>query len=126
MDKFTKVFHRLWRHWNYLPALEYICRLHRKEGELHFHFTLFTQKFKCMQFKIQMQCIQRSLQQSGRVLQGTKCTNNCPYKEKKLVKINDLLNGFSGFCRYGSFCVKCTSVFHYSVILVNKLVLRCV
>ena len=34
VDKFTKIFHRLWRHWNYLPAQEYICQLHRKEGEL--------------------------------------------------------------------------------------------
>ena len=42
MDKFTKVFHRLWRHWNYLTALEYICRLHTtQEGgrtSLPLHF----------------------------------------------------------------------------------------
>ena len=34
-----------------------------------------------IQLKMQMQCIcilQCNLQQSGRVLQGTKCTNNCP------------------------------------------------
>jgi len=46
-----------------------------------FHFTLFTK-----QFKVQMQCVQCNLQQSGRVQQGTKSADNCAVYKKRRKK----------------------------------------
>jgi len=47
--------------------------LHSAQISLHFIYSL-----KYIRFKIQTQCTQCNLQQSGRLQQGTQCTNNCP------------------------------------------------